>query len=50
MAMVMVLKLFTAASKTWRTLKGCNPLPKVIQGIKFRDGVEVTDADQTAAA
>lgn len=49
-AMVMVFKLVTAASKTWRTLKGSNQLPKVIQGVKFRDGIEVTDADQTAAA
>ena len=49
-ARVMVFKLVTAAAKTWRTLKGRNQLPKVIQGIKFRDGVEVTDADQTAAA
>ena len=49
-AMTMVFKLVIAASKTWRTLKGSNQLPKVIQGVKFRDGVEVTDADQTAAA
>ena len=49
-AMTMVFKLVIAASKTWRTLKGSNQLPKVIQGVKFRDGVEVTHADQTAAA
>ena len=49
-AMVMVFKLVTAAAKTWRTLKGSHQLPKVIQGVKFRDGVEVTDANQIAAA
>src|SRR4051812_20148160 len=32
--------LITAASRTWRKLKGENQLPKVIQGVKFRDGIE----------
>ena len=32
-----------AASKKWLRLKGRNQLPKVIEGIKFNDGVEVND-------
>jgi len=30
-----------AAAKTWRRLQGQNQLPKVIKGVKFRDGIEV---------
>ncbi|MGY0782671.1 hypothetical protein ACW7BC_32840, partial [Azospirillum argentinense] len=48
-AKLMVFKLITAA-KTWRRLQGENQLPKVIQGVTFRDGIEVTDtASQNAA-
>lgn len=49
-ALTMVFKLVTAASKTWRRLNGDNRLPQVIEGVKFRDGIQVTDADQSAAA
>ena len=38
----MVFKLVMAASKTWRRLKGENQLPKVVAGVIFRDGTEVT--------
>ena len=49
-ARLMVFKLVTAAAKTWRRLKGENQLPKVVLGIAFRDGIEVTGAPvQTAA-
>jgi putative transposase len=49
-ARLMVFKLVMAAAKTWRRLKGENQLPKVIQGIKFTNGVEViTTPAQTAA-
>ncbi len=41
-ALLMVFKLVMAASRTWRRLKGQNQLPKVITGVTFRDGVEVT--------
>jgi hypothetical protein len=37
----MVFKLVNAAAKTWRRLKGENQLPKVVQGVKFKNGVEV---------
>ena len=47
---LMVFKLIQAASKTWRRLNGKNQLPKVIEGIKFTDGVAVVDATETSAA
>ena len=49
-ARLMVFKLVTAAAKTWRRLKGENQLPKVVQGVTFRDGVEVTDTPAQSAA
>jgi putative transposase len=42
-ARLMVFKLVMAAAKTWRRLKGENQLPKVVQGVTFRNGVEVTN-------
>ena len=49
-ARLMVFKLVMAAAKTWRRLKGENQLPKVVRGVTFRDGVEVTvTPEQTAA-
>jgi putative transposase len=47
---LMVFKLVMAASKTWRKLKGDNQLPKLVQGVTFRDGVEVTEVPQQTAA
>jgi putative transposase len=41
-AKLMVFKLVNAAAKTWRRLKGENQLPKVVQGVKFQNGIEVT--------
>jgi putative transposase len=49
-AKLMVFKLITAASRTWRKLKGENQLPKVIQGVKFRDGIEVSVPTSHSAA
>ncbi len=49
-AKLMVFTLIQAASKKWLRLKGRNQLPKVIEGIKFNDGVEVTDATENRAA
>ena len=40
-AKLMVFKLVNAAAKTWRRLKGENQLPKVVQGVKFKNGIEV---------
>jgi transposase-like protein len=49
-AKLMVFKLIIAASKTWRRLKGTNQLPKVIAGVKFKDGIEVIEAPENHAA
>jgi putative transposase len=48
-ARLMVFKLVMAASKTWRRLRGQNQLPKVIDGVKFKDGIEEA-ADMKSAA
>ena len=49
-ARLMVFKLVMAAAKTWRRLKGEKQLPKVVQGVTFRNGVEVTDTPTQNAA
>jgi hypothetical protein len=36
--------------KTWRRLKGENQLPKVIQGVTFKNGVEVINTPAQSAA
>ena len=48
-ARLMVFKLVMAAAKTWRRLKGQNQLPKVISGVKFKDGIEVASEIKSAA-
>jgi putative transposase len=49
-ARLMVFKLVMGAAKTWRRLKGENQLPKVIQGVKFTNGVEVISTSTQSAA
>jgi len=49
-AKLMVFKLLCAASKTWRRLKGTNQLPKVIAGVRFKDGIEVIGVPANHAA
>jgi putative transposase len=54
-ALAMVFKLVDAAQKSWRRLDGHNQLPKLIQGVRFTDGIEVaanpvSSQPQTAAA
>ena len=49
-AKLMVLKLVMAAARTWRRLKGENQLPKIINGIRFKDGMEITALDTKDAA
>jgi putative transposase len=54
-ALAMVFKLVDAAQKSWRRLDGHNQLPKLLQGVRFADGIEVAAAraasqSQTAAA
>jgi len=49
-ALAMVFKLVETAQKSWRRLRGYNQLPKVIQGVKFTDGIEVVRSQAQAAA
>ena len=49
-ARLMVFKLLCAASKTWRRLKGTNQLPKVIAGVRFENGIEVSQVPENHAA
>jgi putative transposase len=49
-ARLMVFKLVMAAAKTWRRLKGENQLLKVVQGVTFRNGVEVINTPAQNAA
>ncbi len=49
-SMMMVFKLVTAAAKSWRRLRGHNQLPKVIEGVRFTDGIEVIGETKSAAA
>lgn len=48
-ARLMVFKLVMAAAKTWRRLKGQNPLPKVVNGVKFKDRIEVVSEIKSTA-
>ena len=40
-ALALVFKLVDGAQKTWRRLDGHHQLPKIIQGVKFIDGLEI---------
>ena len=40
--LAMIYKLGMSAEKRWRKLRGFNHLAKVIEGVKFKDGVEVS--------
>ena len=46
----MMFKLGQCAQENWRRLRGFKELGKVIEGVKFKDGVEVKEqTDQVAA-
>jgi putative transposase len=49
-AKLMVFKLINAAAKTWRRLNGENQLPKVVRGVKFKNGIEVIEMPAHHAA
>ncbi|MCU7882095.1 MAG: hypothetical protein KZQ60_17405 [Candidatus Thiodiazotropha sp. (ex Lucinoma aequizonata)] len=44
----MTFKLGLCAEKKWRRFRALDYLAKVVTGIKFKDGVEVTEIDQVA--
>jgi putative transposase len=39
-ALAMVFKLMMSAKKKWQKLSGTIRLPKFIQGVEFKDGIE----------
>ena len=45
----MMFKLSQCAEKNWRRLRGFDYLAKLVIGIKFKDGIEVTEVNQAAA-
>ena len=45
----MMFKLSTVCREKLATITGFNYLAKVIAGIQFKDGIEVTEVDQVAA-
>ena len=45
----MMFKLGQCAQDRWHRLRGFDYLAKVITGVKFKDGIEVTNNDQVAA-
>lgn len=45
----MMYKLGMCAQKNWRRQRGFDYLAKVITGVKFKDGIEVTESNQAAA-
>jgi len=45
----MMFKLGMCAEKKWRKLRGFKDLGKVITGVKFKDGIELSQVDQLAA-
>lgn len=47
-AIIMVFKLIQAAQASWRRLDGQNQLPKLIEGIKFTDGIEANHKQAAA--
>lgn len=49
-AKLMVFKLIRTAAKTWRRLKGDKLLPKVAEGVTFKDGIEAIEQSTNVAA
>lgn len=47
--LTMVFKLALSAQRHWRKLRGYQLIEKVIKGIRFKDGVEVKDSEETVA-
>ena len=45
-----VFTLVRAAAKKWRRLKGANQVPRVIDGVKFTNGLADCDPAKTTAA
>lgn len=48
-AKIMIFKLIMAAQQSWRRLDGNNLLPKIIEGVTFKDGIKQNANDQAAS-
>ena len=48
-ALALVFKLVEAAQKSWHRLDAYILLPKLIEGVKFKDGIEEAAAPQPQA-
>ena len=44
-----MFKLSQCAEKNWRKLRGFNYLAKVIEGVPFKDGIQIIKSEQIAA-
>ena len=44
----MVVKLVLETKKTWKNIKGCRLIPKVLEGVTFIDG-ELADEGERVA-
>ena len=49
-AAIMVFKLVGAAQKKWSILNGKNQLPKIIEGVRFKNGLELKSKAKKRAA
>jgi putative transposase len=47
-ALAMAYKLLDQAQQSWRAFNGSELVKEVLDGVKFKDGVKVTDDDTTA--
>jgi putative transposase len=47
--LAMVFKLTKSAEQKWRKLKGASRLAQVVQGVKFKDGLQEDDTQRIAA-
>ena len=45
----MMFKLSQYAEKNWRKLRGFNYLAKVIEGVLFKNGIQIIKSEQIAA-
>ena len=45
----MIYKMGMSAETSWRRLRGFRQLGKVIEGVKFHDGIEVTEDSRAVA-
>ena len=47
--LTMICKMGQCAEQSWRKLRGFRHLAKVVEGVRFKDGIEATDEGKAAA-